>query len=298
MHRLILHYPNLKDNVKPLRLSIPSSTQTPNPFFMKRINYLFLLMLLYPAILFPQDNPSRRDTWKSRIQLESGVMYPEGQIRENIAIRQNVSSYYIYQSSRGYISSETYGPGFGLKWEFFNPELKLGISSGLRYTGFKTEISGSTSASADYFYLRYYSMGSETRFARMKSISENNRYLIVPIEVSYTLVEFKDFGLFAKGGAEFSLINLRHETDVEFQEESMEANSGPVLESFGLPSRNFFAGAYASAGIHYSSPNGLIYKAEFLLPSLLLSKNNFVLTETDHYTGFRLSAIIPVSFKK
>ena len=283
--------------LKPLRLSPPSSTLTPKPLFMKKINYLFLIVLLYPAMLFSQDNPSRRDTWKSRIHIEGGALYPEGQIRENIAIRQNVSSYYIYQSSRGYITSETYGPTFGLRWEFFNPDLKLGISSGLRYTGFKTEISGSTSVNADYFYLRYYSMGSETRFARMKSISETSQYLIVPLEVSYSLFEFKDFGLFAKGGAEFSLFNLRHDTDVEFQEESMDTNSGKVLESFGEPSKNFFAGAYASAGINYSSPNGLVYQAEFFFPSLFLSKDNFVLTEIDNYSGFRLSVIIPLLLK-
>ncbi len=228
------------------------------------------------------------------LHLESGFMYPHGKIRENIAVRQNISSYYVDQSSDGHVSSETYGVFFSLRYEYFIEKLNAGISTGLRYTGFQSTISGNSSDKADFFYLRYSMINTDTKFARVKDITETKGFISIPVELRFIPIQYKNVGLFAKAGIEFSILNPVKKTDIDFQEASMEAYQDEVLSNITVQPDNFYAAFYSSVGIAIGKKDKPHYIFEVFLPSPLLSKNNFALTEVNSFTGFKFSVQIPL----
>ena len=232
--------------------------------------------------------------WTSFLHLESGFIYPAGNIRENLPIRQNVSSYYVDQNSNGFISSENNGFLLSLRYEYFNNKLNAGVSSGLRVTGFRTEISGYSSSRADYFYLRYSTVDTETKFARIKRMTEANNFISIPVELRFIPLRYERFRIFAKAGTEFSIFNLMKETHIEFQEEAMKVHESEILENVGVFSKNFYSTLYASIGLALGKENKTNYIIEAFLPSAFLSKNNFAFMEADYFEGFKFSIQFPV----
>ena len=88
---------------------------------MRKLPPVFLLLFVIFLPLNSQNSPAAGDSnWQSFNHIEGGMIYPEGSIRENIAIRQNISSYYVDQVSNGHVYSETYGIVIEAKWEYFN----------------------------------------------------------------------------------------------------------------------------------------------------------------------------------
>lgn len=263
---------------------------------MKKTLVLLGLMAMSIPAIFTQDVSLKPPgNWVTNLHIESGFVYPDGTIRENIAIRQNISSYYVYQSSSGYISSSTTGFIAGLRCEFFNKKLKTGISSGLRYTGYNSEISGFTSSNADFFYLRYAMMNSDTKFARVKAITETNNFISIPLEIRFIPIQFKGIGLFAKAGIECSIVNLKKATDIDFQDSNMEVNQEIILSEMGISNQNFFSTLYGSIGVKLGEESRPNYMFEVFLPSLYLTKNNFALTEVAYYDGFKFSILFPIT---
>lgn len=253
--------------------------------------YLILLSCLKLSSQDRKDKPLHN--WTRFLHLETGIIYPNGAIKESIAIRQNISSYYVNQSSGGYISSATSGLIAGLRWEYFNPALKAGISTGLRYTGFNSEISGFTSSNADFFYLRYSMMNSDTKFARVKSITETCNFISIPLEIRYIPIFYKGLALFAKAGIEFSGINLKKGTDIVFQDKAMEVNQDIILAGLGEANNTFYSALYGSIGLKLGRDGKPNYMFEVFLPSLFLTKNNFILSEVDYFEGFKVSVQFP-----
>ena len=262
----------------------------------RKIVLLIIGLCLIPVNkLSSQDRPGRPlQNWLRLLHLETGYMYPGGTIKESIAIRQNISSYYVNQASEGYISSTTSGLILGLRWEYFNPGLKAGISTGLRYTSYRSEISGFTSGNADFYYLRYSMIDSDTKFARVKSLTEVNNFISIPLEIRYIPIHHKGFALFAKAGVEFGGLNLYKNTDIDFQNDAMEANQEAILAGIGEATNRFYSTLYASTGIKIGHEGKTNLILEVFLPSLFLTRNNFVLTEVEYFEGFKLSLQMPV----
>jgi len=261
-------------------------------------HYLLTLYILFAAgmSLNSQDitiNPGGEKNWF--LHLESGIMYPSGTIKDNIAIRQNISSYYVNQSSDGEISSETAGFNLGLKCEYFLPRFNTGVSAGLRYTGYNSDISGYSASNADFFYLRYSMMSSDTKFARVINITETNNFISIPLEIRVVPIHYMDFGLFFKAGAEFSRFNIKKKTNINFQDESMEEYEDDILENITLPTNKNYSTLYGSIGVQYGMPNKTNYLFEIFLPSYYLSDNNFALTNVDYFQGFKFSVQIPLN---
>ncbi|MFW5877985.1 MAG: hypothetical protein ACOCUP_02615 [bacterium] len=262
---------------------------------MRKIPPVFLLLFMIFLQLNSQDLPATGDSnWQRFIHIEGGMIYPEGSIRENIAIRQNISSYYVDQVSNGHVYSETYGIVVGAKWEYFNQKLNIGFSSGLRYTDFQSEITGYSSNRADFFYLRYSMEDSDTKFARVKYLEESAGFITIPLEVRFIPFEYKNIGLFGRAGAEVSIMNILSERNIGFREETMEAFEDEVLGQIGNSPGKFYSSLYASIGLKMSKPGRPEYVIELFLPSPFLSKNNFVLTKVDYYSGFKFSIHFPI----
>ncbi len=265
---------------------------------MRKILPVFLLLFMIFLQINSQDVPAMEDNnWQSFIHIEGGMIYPEGSIRENIAIRQNISSYYVDQSSNGHVYSETYGIVVGAKWEYFNQKLNIGFSSGLRYTDFKSRITGYSSNRADFFYLRYSMVDSDTKFARVKFLEESAGFITIPLEVRFVPFEYKNIGLFGRAGAEVSIMNILSERNIGFREEPMEVYEDEILDQIGNSPDKFYSSLYAAIGLKIANPGRPEYVFEVFLPSPFLSKDNFVLTRVDYYSGFKFSIHFPLTIK-
>jgi hypothetical protein len=218
--------------------------------------------------------------------VESGFIFPDGSINEDIPIRQNFSHHYDSYSGGGEVTLRTYGSLFGLRLEFFNPKYKAGISTGLRYTNYSSSITGSSSLNSEFFYLRYAFTEEEAKYARVKSISESNNFLGIPLEFRYFPIQTKYFGLFLKVGFEMGFLNLNHRTEIELQEADMEPYKNQILESVIRDTDKYYATVYSSIGTKVGKPDKLNFMFEAFLPSFYLTKNNFALMdEVSRYMG-------------
>jgi hypothetical protein len=262
---------------------------------MKYLALIFCFTFISLISLYPQDiseNPPHN--WNSFLYLESGFIYPKGSLRENFPIRQNISSFYVNQTTEGEISSESSGFVVGLIWEYFNTKFKTGVSTGLRYVDYNCEITGYSSSNSDFFYLRYSMKNSDTKFARVKSIVEANNLITIPLEIRYVPIQSDIIGFFLKAGTEISLLNTRKKTTIDFQEGSMDEYQDEVLNSLGVVDKNFYSTAYASIGIKAGHKNKPNYIFEVFLPSVFLTKDNSTLMTVDYFEGFKFSIQFPV----
>ncbi len=208
-------------------------------------------------------------------------------------MRQNISSYYVDQYSSGYVSSYTEAFFVSARWEQFYNKLKTGISVGLRYTGYKGEITGYSSMNADFFYLRYSMQDSDTKFARVKSIDESNSFVSIPIEIRFVPYHYKDLGFFAKVGSDFSILSFNQSTKITFQESSMSEYHDEIVSNITKETSSFYSTFYTTVGMQYGKENRPRYVFEVLLPSFFLTTNNFTLTNLDTFSGIIFSIQIP-----
>ncbi len=261
---------------------------------MKRLFQLIILTVGTVFTVYSQaPEKAAEDTWINLLHLEGGAVFLNGSINEDLDIRQDINRFYHTPVSHGHISSFTSGHTFGIRWEYFHQKYRAGISTGLRVKSYNTEITGSTSSGTDFFYIRYSEIDSDTKFARLKSITENRSLLTVPVEVRFFPLQVPFFGLYLKAGCDFSLTNLKHSTDVSFHNEDMKTEKNAVKKSFHRETDDLYATAYAALGFKFGKPDKINYMFEIFLPSLYLTNNNFVLTDAEYYSGLRFSLQYP-----
>jgi hypothetical protein len=265
---------------------------------MKKFILLKIFLTSISAgIIFPQnqDNQSPGER-RNFIHIEAGYIYPEGTIKESVAIRQNISYFTPDQYSGGSVSSTISGLALGMKYECYFPKLKSGLLTGLRFTGINTEISGYTSRSSDFFFLRYSMQDSDTKFARVKTLSEENYLLSIPLEIRFTAFRHKiqNLSVFAMAGLEYSIISLKRGADIRFQDDVMDAHKNEILQRISTPVNKNYSTFYSSVGIKIGQAGRPNYTMEVLLPSLFLTENNFYLVDAEHFGGFKLSIQFPV----
>lgn len=263
---------------------------------MKKSLLFFLTILTAGLNLLSQDvstEPSQK--WLKYLHLETGIIYPAGSIKENIAIRQNLSSYFVNQYSEGEIISATSGINFGVKYEYFSPRFKTGLASGLRYTGYFTDISGYSSGTAEFFYLRYSTSGSDTKFARVKSLAERHNFITIPVEVRFVPIKIKEVGFFVKAGAEFTILDIKKDSNIEFQDAAMNVFESNILSQIKDKDNTYYSTLYGSVGFDCPIINRASLTFEVFLPSFVLSDNIFELTDVSHIEGFKFSVLIPLN---
>jgi hypothetical protein len=266
---------------------------------MKKAFITFILSTIPLVTSFSQvDNNQTPNGWEKYVHVEAGYVFPVGTIKESISIRQNISYYYVDQYSSGHISSTTSGLLLGIRYEYYLPRVMSGISTGLRFIGLNTKISGYTSRTSEFFYLRYSMQGSDTKFARVKSLTEDNYLFNVPLEIRFIPFQHKDFSLFAMAGLEFSIINLKKGADIKFQDDGIELHKNAILERISGPTNKNYSTFYSSVGVRLGQEGKPNYTLEVLLPSLLLTRNSFYLVDVDYFGGFKLSVQFPVKNNK
>jgi hypothetical protein len=265
---------------------------------MKRTLLSFILAITPFLIVISQTSIDQgSNDWKKHIYIEAGYIYPDGTIKESVAIRQNISYYYVNQNSDGYVSSTSSGLVAGIRYEYFYPRFKSGISAGIRFIGFNTEISGYTSSISDFFYLRYSMEDNDTKFARVKSLEESNYILTVPLEILVVPITYKYMGLYLKAGFEYSVISFNQGSDIIFQNETMEAYEESILNNISGAVNKRFSTFYTAIGFKFGKENMPNLMFEISLPSLFLTENNFTLVDSDYYQGFKLAIQFPLNKK-
>lgn len=252
------------------------------------------LMLIYMAAVAQDANETTMSAWGRYLHVESGFVFPSGKVKDNIAIRQNVSSYFAEQSSEGRVFSHTSGFQLSARYELFHYNYRAGLSAGLRYQVFDTDITGYATRGSDFFYLRYSTQGADTRFARVKNITERNQFLTIPVELQIVPIQIQQVGLFGKLGVELGVAKLGHSSALEFHNSEMKQFESSILADFGTAKSKLFSSAYASLGMRIGKPGSTQFSAEFLLPSLILSEDSFQLSEMESYSGFKVSVQIPL----
>ncbi len=261
--------------------------------------HLLIVLLLFAGVgnmLAESDEDLKASSpWQSYFMVEVNNYLPNGSMNSHIAVRQNVDAYDSGYDSNGSVWSDAYGLAGGLQWMVYNENLRIGISSGLRYTNYMTEIYGSVSASADYFYLRYSEANQETKFARVKSISETKEYLSIPLEISYKVFEYQRISLWTRLGGEFGLICLDHKTDISFMESGMDVFKTEVLPSFGVADEKALSSIYWTIGGSYRLKNGVFFRVDGIALSKYVNTDApFFLVESDYFSGVMLSMQIPL----
>lgn len=270
----------------------PKNRRTP---YLVAVLMFFLVGNMYAG---NEEEADASSPWQSYLLVELNSYSPNGSINSNIAVRQKVNAYDSGYDSNGSVWSDAYGYAGGLQWMLYNSNLKLGVSTGFRYTQYLTEIYGSVSASSDYFYLRYSESGQETKFARVESISESKEYFSIPLEVSYKVFEYKRIGLWTRLGGEIGVMSLSHKIDMAFTESAMDHFKTTVLPSVGLPDEKALSTAYWTIGGTYRLKNGIHFRMEGIVLSKYLNTDTpFVLIKSDFFSGLMLSMQIPIFTK-
>ncbi len=262
---------------------------------MKKLILIFSLIVSISTFAGnPPDNSG--DVWKHFVYGEGAFKIFNSMVNEDVPIRQDVSPYSYYGRSSGNINSNLNRFSGGAKYELFNTEYKMGVSIGLRYVSFKSEITGHSSPGSDFFYFRYYVSDTEIKFARVKSVSEFYRFFTIPVELRFNPLQYRKFGLFIIAGSEFYKLGIDQEFDIEFDQDLMNEYKTDVIAAIDNNLNNSYSTFYASLGIKIGDINKPNLMFEFILPGFILTDENFALMDSDFFGGFRIALQIPINY--
>lgn len=209
-------------------------------------------------------------------------------LNEKWAVRQDVGTYTDGSLSNNMLDNILDIGYFTLKPSFNLFDERFTIASGIRMLWIDSELNKYGSGSRNFFYLRYKSLPNRTDFARVTNISESNIYLTVPLELSYNVFQYGNFGAHLMLGAEAGY-QISNETNISFLEEEMINHQSEIINGIDVDSNVLYSSIYASIGANYNHKNKVIYKLEFLLPSKILTENNSSLLNFENFSGFQFS---------
>lgn len=210
---------------------------------------------------------------------------------EKWPVRRDIGYNSSYSSS--YVQTEISAFYAGAKSEFVFWDGRSSVATGLRYGFTSSDILQSNSYS-NYFYLRYDSNGSDTKYARVKGMSERYDMLAVPLEFKWAPIHFSNFNIYLKAGFEFNF-RISSKVEIDFVNESMEADEEFIFDYVGgVETKSFYARPYAGFGMNYEGKNGHGVAFDVLF-SNYFSDNNFALIIPDAYTGIQFSYYMPLS---
>jgi len=248
------------------------------------------IMLLFSLLSFSENPP------KLSVLVEFGGNEVDPSLNESWNIRQDVGTYsFDYSSSSNAVMTDMYVTNFAVKPEISFFKNKLALSSGLRFSNIKSDLSvvGNSSDYSNFFYLRYNTTGLNTEYARINSIAESSNYLGVPFDVKVVPFSILSLDFYIKTGLELGF-KLNSNTKIDFVNESMSQYAQSIISDVGLTTNNLYSAWSTSLGVTYGQNNKLKYNLEFLLPSFFITKNNSTIVNTDMFTGFKCSIQFPV----
>lgn len=260
--------------------------------------FLILFLTSITFQLKSQDSEATQELpWLKLIHIEAHTLFPSSVLKENIPIRQTVSNYnqydnYDYNNSK--ITLSTLSQAYAVKAEFYNKAYKIGISTGIKYCLYQSNVEGNVAPKANYFFFRYSSEGQETKFARVSQLLEKNHYIVIPIDARIFVLNRKKFGFFARIGTDIGY-NLYNKLNVVFYNPDMSASKNDVLNVIDKTQEKFYATINTSLGIRYNYFEKVSFNFEVYLPSKYLGNDYFILSDLKRFFGFKASVQVPLT---
>ena len=252
---------------------------------MKYKILLFLLIIGFVSISAQEPECNNR----LLMNIDFGECFFTGELKNKWSIRQDLEPY-RYLSDNHTINHSTSSFYFSIKPEFRFFNNKASVIAGIRYTRFNSDLEKDK-----YFHLRYKKEGTNTEFARVRSIKETYDYIGIPVEIQYIPIQFRKIGFYVKIGTDFNF-RIHSDMDMVFVNESMKQYQQEIFERIGVSTNSFYSTLYSSIGVKLGKAEGVNFHFEVLLPSFVLSSNNSSLNSPDNFGGVQCSLVIP--FKK
>ncbi len=255
----------------------------------KRIGLTISLLLGWALIQGQDVSPTR----EHHIVLETGLVLPNANLYDDIAIRQNPLSDSWSSYNDGTVTFSSVGFMLGARWKWCNTTSGLGISLGIRTKGIFNDITGNSAKNGDYFYLRYYTddFNKITKFARIKTIDETLFILTLPVELQYTILRREFFDAFISLGTEIGYVAIRN-MEFTFRDDAMKAYEGDVRNAVHHQSNDFYGATYGSFGVVVGSSRNIMF--EICAPGIYFNKKYFDLGTASFFTTLKFSLQIPI----
>jgi hypothetical protein len=186
-----------------------------------------------------------------------------------------------------------HGFSLGVKPEFVFNNGRFSVASGLRYLSKVCTLNNHSRFG--FFYLRYGESDTDTRFARVRNISENYDFIGVPLEFKWMLIRFSDFPLsfHLQAGAE-AYFKLNSDVQIDFVNDFMRSEERKILDYIGVETNDFLARAHLGFGGRYSFNNRMALTMDILFP-FFLTENHFALMNPAGGVAVQFSLQIPLT---
>jgi hypothetical protein len=178
----------------------------------------------------------------------------------------------------------------GVKSEFFFFKNRVGVAAGIRVSKF----SGSfESDNSNFFIWLLRQEGMHTDYVRIRSITQNNYYIGIPLEIRF----FPNgrelpFQHYFKLGAAFNY-RVHTEYKTKFYDKQMQAHAGTIEAQLGEP--NFFNSyIYPSFGFKIGRSSSPWINVEVHLPGALVTPQSISFFEDGAGIGLQISAQLPL----
>ena len=256
------------------------------------LRHLLLVIVLFATTLVQaQQNDVERQANRWLLGVEVGTEGVHGSFRsDKWSIRQGFTGRFY----NDLITTLAHNFYFGVKPEFIFANGRLRVASGVRYLSMNCTLNNHSRFG--FFFLRYSEASTDTRYARVRSISEHHHFIGIPLEFRWQPFRFPNpqFNLHLTVGAD-AYFKLNSNIEIDFVNEFMQNEQQTILNYVGAETNDFLSRFYFGAGGSYTFRNRTVITMDLLFP-FFLTENNFALINTpQNNAAFQLSFQIPLS---
>ncbi|MDR1610550.1 MAG: hypothetical protein LBS08_03465 [Candidatus Symbiothrix sp.] len=259
---------------------------------MKKWRIIISSCLFFSVILVQAQEKKKVN---GRIGFEFGISSVFGGTVTPDRIRANKSMYEYDDFYCGFPGPDQdaeiiYG---GIKYEYPLWENRLGLSAGLRFSKISSEISPDWSYS--HFLWLFRQEGQNTDYLSIRSITQKNYYLGVPLELRYFFPRRSDsfFKQYVKLGVAVNY-RLSTENSIAFYNNEMTQYADAVGKQVGKPA-SFNAYVYPAYGFRLGRIKDFWLNLEFQFPGFLAGKKAHSFIRQDFGVGMQMSLQMPLS---
>jgi hypothetical protein len=182
--------------------------------------------------------------------------------------------------------------------EFRLHQDKFWVSTGLRYSGNNSSLGNLNSFQKNdaYFYFLLEDGNIEnTHSYRILNISEQLRYLGIPISIRFSPYKPRFFRLYFKLGVDLNVL-IEQNRKVAFYDNDMDYRQEDVLANFSDPA-DFYSTVSLGIGVQLGKQNHPNVRLEANVPTFLLSQEKFSLVNPNFGGGFNVIFVYPIKSK-
>ena len=238
---------------------------------------------------------TKKKTYIHSIGVEAGFRGFTPGNNEYDFIRQGPTSFPYYDDGYNGSYGETISTSFiSVIAEYRFPSDRFWLSTGIKYTSMHSKISNAdnTNNETDFFYVLLNKDLNNTYYYRVKEISEQNNYIGVPLDLSYSPFLPRFFRLYFKVGFDFNF-KISTKRNVDFQDAKMENNEDRIINLFDKPN-NFYATSTVGVGFQLGRQGKPNIRIEANLPAVILTSKASGLIDHNVGGGAKISFFIPL----